>query len=161
VQWEAEADRAASLGMRVTKMRTGLVLGADGGVLGKLLPLFRAGLGGPIASGAQWNSWIALADQVGLYLHAIDGTDGVLNATAPNKVTNRDFTRALARAVGRPAFLPVPAFGPALLLGEGAYVVNEGQRVLPERTLATGYVFRYPELAGALRAALEASPAPG
>jgi uncharacterized protein (TIGR01777 family) len=161
VRWEAEADRAASLGMRVTKVRTGLVLGAGGGVLGKLLPLFRAGLGGVVASGAQWYSWIALADQVGIYLHAVDGAAGVLDATAPNPVTNRDFTRALARAVGRPALLPVPAFGPALLLGEGAYAVNEGQRVLPERTLATGYVFQFPELDGALRAALQAPPAPG
>jgi hypothetical protein len=154
VAWEAQADRAAGLGMRVAKVRTGLVLGTDGGVLAKLLPLFRAGLGGVVAGGAQWYSWIHVDDQIGVYLHAIDGADGVLDATAPNPVRNRDFTRALGRALGRPTLLPVPAFGPALLLGEGALIVIEGQRVLPERTLATGYVFRRPELEAALRALL-------
>lgn len=152
VAWEAEADRAAGLGMRVAKVRTGLVLGTDGGVLAKLLPLFRAGLGGVVASGEQWYSWIHLDDEIGIYLHAIDGADGALDATAPNPVRNRDFTRALGHALGRPTLLPVPAFGPALLLGEGAVVVNEGQRVLPERTLASGYVFRWPHLDAALQA---------
>jgi uncharacterized protein (TIGR01777 family) len=152
--WEAEADRAAALGMRVAKLRTGLVLGADGGVLGKLLPVFRLGGGGPIASGKQWQSWIHLDDEVGIALHAIDGADGVLNATAPVPVTNAEFTRALGHAVHRPAVLPVPAFAMTLMLGEGAFAVTEGQRVLPERTLATGYVFRHPELDEALRSLL-------
>ncbi|MEO7039095.1 MAG: TIGR01777 family oxidoreductase [Candidatus Elarobacter sp.] len=154
VAWEAEADRAAALGLRVAKVRTGLVLGTDGGVLGKLLPLFRAGLGGVVASGEQWYSWIHIDDLVGVYRHAIDGTDGVFDATAPQPVRNRAFTHALGRVLGRPTLLPVPAFGPALLLGEGALVVNEGQQVLPERTRATGYVFRYSELEGALRSLL-------
>jgi uncharacterized protein (TIGR01777 family) len=135
--------------MRVAIVRTGLVLGRDGGALGKLLPLFRSGLGGPVASGEQWYSWIHLDDQVGVYRLAIDGYDGVLNATAPAPVTNRDFTRALAAAVGRPAFLPAPEFALKLAFGEGAYVVTEGQRVLPEATLAAGYAFRYPEIAAA------------
>ncbi|HEY0615847.1 MAG TPA: TIGR01777 family oxidoreductase [Candidatus Elarobacter sp.] len=151
VAWEAEADRAAELGMRVAKVRSGLVLGRDGGVLGKLLPVFRFGLGGPVASGEQWWSWIHIDDQVGIYLAALDGADGVLNATAPHPVTNRQFTRALAAALGRPAILPVPAFAGRMLFGEGALMLNEGQRVLPERTVATGYVFRHPELAPALR----------
>ncbi|MEA2663071.1 MAG: uncharacterized protein QOI11_15 [Candidatus Eremiobacteraeota bacterium] len=151
VGWEAEAERAAALGMRVALIRTGLVLGRDGGALGKLLPLFRAGLGGVVASGAQWYSWIHLEDQVGIYLHAVDGADGALNATAPDPVTNRDFTAALAAAVHRPALFPVPAFAATLLLGEGALVITEGQRVLPERTLASGYRFRHPELGEALR----------
>ncbi len=151
VAWEAEAQRAATLGMRVALVRSGLVLGLEGGALGKLLPLFRAGLGGVVASGAQWYSWIHIDDQVGIYLHAIDGAAGVLNGTAPEPVTNRDFTQALAEAVHRPALFPVPAFAAGLLLGEGALVITEGQRVLPERTQASGYVFRHPELGPALR----------
>jgi uncharacterized protein (TIGR01777 family) len=152
VAWEAEAHRAAELGMRVTLVRTGLVLGTDGGALVPLLPLFRTGLGGIVASGDQWYSWIHIEDQVGIYLHALDAAvDGALNATAPNPVTNRDFTHALAAAVHRPAFLPAPAFGIRLLLGEAALIVTEGQRVLPRRTLESGYVFRHPEVAEALR----------
>jgi uncharacterized protein (TIGR01777 family) len=150
--WEATADGAAALGLRVAKIRTGLALGTDGGALAKLLPLFRAGLGGVVGSGAQWYSWIHVDDLIGIYLHALDSVDGVLDATAPNPVVNREFTRALGRAVGRPTLAPVPAFAVGLLLGEGALIVTEGQRVLPERTLATGYAFRYPELDGALRA---------
>lgn len=150
VAWETEADAARALGMHVSKVRTGLVLGRDGGVLAKLLPPFRLGLGGPVGDGGQWYSWIHLDDQIGIYLAAIDGTDGVLNATAPKPVTNRDFTRALARAVHRPAFLPVPRFATRRLLGEGALIVNEGQRVLPKRTLETGYIFRHTDLAEAL-----------
>jgi uncharacterized protein (TIGR01777 family) len=152
VAWEAEADRAADFGMRVAKLRTGLVLGLDGGVLGKLLPIFRLGAGGPIASGKQWSSWIHLDDEIGIALHAIDGAEGVLNASAPQPVTNAEFTRALGRAVHRPAVVPVPAFAAALMFGgEGAATITEGQRVLPERTLATGYVFRRPDLDEALR----------
>ncbi len=148
--WEAEADRAAALGMRVAKLRTGLVLGRDGGVLGKLLPIFTLGGGGVIASGKQWYSWIHMDDEIGIALHAIDGVDGVLNASAPQPVTNADFTHALGRAVHRPAIVPVPGFAATLLLGEGAVAITEGQRVVPERTMATGYVFRHPELNEAL-----------
>jgi uncharacterized protein (TIGR01777 family) len=148
--WEAEAARARALGMRVAIVRTGIVLGRDGGALAKLLPLFRIGLGGVVASGEQWYSWIHLADQVGIYERAIDGYDGVLNATAPNPATNRDFTHALAAAVHRPALFPAPEFALKLILGEGASVVTEGQRVLPEATLAAGYRFRFPDLAPAL-----------
>jgi uncharacterized protein (TIGR01777 family) len=155
VAWEAGADAAAELGMRVAKVRTGLVLGHDGGVLGRLIPVFRAGLGGPIAGGKQWYSWIHIDDQIGVYLHALDGTAGALNATAPNAVTNRDFTRALARALHRPAPFPVPAFAVSALLGEGAFVITEGQHVLPARTTATGYTFRYADLDAALAAALK------
>jgi uncharacterized protein len=150
VAWEAAADRAAALGMRVAKVRTGLVMGPEGGVLGKLLPLFRLGLGGAVASGRQWQSWIHADDEVGILEHAIDGADGVLNASAPTPVTNRDFTHALGRAMGRPTLFPVPAFAGKLLFGEGAMMLNEGQRVLPERTLASGYVFRHPDLDEAL-----------
>jgi uncharacterized protein (TIGR01777 family) len=158
VAWEAEADRAAALGMRVAKLRTGLVLGTGGGVLGKLLPIFRLGLGGVIASGEQWYSWIHLDDQIAIYLRAIDGAEGVYNATAPAPATNREFTRALARAVHRPALFPVPAFAGALILGEGAYTIAEGQRVVPKRLSAEGYAFRYPELGPALDALLAKRP---
>ena len=151
VRWEAEARRAAELGMRVSLVRTGIVLGTEGGALAKLLPIFRLGLGGVVASGAQWYSWIHIDDQIGIYLHAIDGVDGVLNATAPHPVKNRDFTHALGRAVHRPTLFPVPGFAPSLLLGEGGVILTEGQRVVPERTLATGYTFRFPELDEALR----------
>jgi uncharacterized protein (TIGR01777 family) len=148
--WEAEAQRARALGMRVAIVRTGIVLGRDGGALAKLMPLFRFGLGGIVGSGDQWYSWIHLADQIGIYLLAIDGYDGVLNATAPNPVDNRAFTHALASAVHRPALFPAPEFALKLVLGEGAYVVTEGQRVLPEATLAAGYAFRYPTIGPAL-----------
>jgi uncharacterized protein (TIGR01777 family) len=154
VEWEAEADRAAAIGMRVAKVRTGLVLGTDGGALPKLLPLYRLGAGGIVASGRQWYSWIHVDDQVGVYLHAIDGAEGVLNATAPNPVRNADFNRSLAATLHRPAVFPAPAFAVQLLLGEGASVVTEGQRVLPVRTLATGYSFRYAEIDAAFQSLL-------
>jgi uncharacterized protein (TIGR01777 family) len=152
VAWEATADTAAALGMRVAKVRTGLALGTDGGALKALLPLFKAGAGGVVASGNQWYSWIHIADLVGIYLHAIDGTEGVLDATAPNPVMNRDFTKALGAALHRPTVFPVPAFAVQLLLGDAAVIVTEGQRVLPKRTLETGYVFSYATIDGALAA---------
>jgi len=151
-EWEGSADRASALGMRVAKIRTGLVLGKDGGALANLLPIFRLGAGGVVGTGRQWYSWIALDDLVGIYLHAIDGTEGVLNGTAPNPVRNADFTRALGAALHRPTVLPVPVFALQALFGEGALVVTEGQRVMPSRTLATGYVFRYQALDAALAA---------
>jgi uncharacterized protein (TIGR01777 family) len=152
VAWEATADGAAAHGMRVAKIRTGLVLGTDGGALAKLLPLYRIGAGGIVGGGRQWYSWIHIADQVGIYLHALDGQAGVLDATAPEPVRNAEFTRALGAALHRPTLFPAPAFAVALVLGEGALVVTHGQRVLPKRTLATGYQFTYPALDGALRA---------
>jgi uncharacterized protein (TIGR01777 family) len=152
VGWEAEAERARDLAMRVAIVRTGLVLGSDGGALAKLLPIFKAGLGGVVASGAQWYSWIHIDDQIGIYLRAIDGYDGVLNATAPEPVKNREFTAALGAAVHRPTFVPTPGFAISLVLGEGAVVVTEGQRVLPQATLASGYRFKYPTIGAALEA---------
>jgi uncharacterized protein (TIGR01777 family) len=146
VEWEAEAHRAESFGARVAVVRTGLVLGTDGGALPKLLPIFKLGGGGIVASGRQWYSWIHIDDQIGIYLAAIDGFAGPLDATAPNPVRNAEFTRSLASAVHRPAFLPVPAFALQVLFGEGAVVVAEGQRVLPTRTTQLGYQFRFSEL---------------
>ena len=141
--WETEAERASELGMRVAKVRTGLVLGTDGGALAKLLPIFRLGAGGIVASGRQWYSWIHIDDLVGVYAHALDGASGALNGTAPNPVRNSEFTRVLGQSLGRPTPFPVPELALRLLLGEGTSVVTEGQRVLPERTLASGYRFRY------------------
>jgi uncharacterized protein (TIGR01777 family) len=152
VGWETEARHAETLGMRVAMVRTGLALGNDGGALAKLLPIFKLGLGGPIGSGMQWYSWIHIDDLVGIYLLALDGASGPLNGTAPAPVTNRAFTDALGAALHRPAFFPVPAFAIGALLGEGAIVVVEGQRVLPEATHERGYTFAYPTLAGALAA---------
>jgi uncharacterized protein (TIGR01777 family) len=161
VEWEATADTAAEYGMRVAKIRTGLVLGTDGGALPKLLPAFRLGAGGVVASGRQWYSWIHIDDVVGIYLHALDGTSGALDATAPEPVRNSAFTVELAKALHRPAIFPVPAFAIGMMLGEGAVVVTEGQRVLPERTLATGYRFRFAEIATAFAALFTPAAAAG
>jgi uncharacterized protein len=150
VAWEREASRAGELGMRVACIRTGIGLGADGGALARLLPIFRLGLGGVIGSGRQWNSWIHIDDLVGIYLLAIDRGEGALDATSPEPVRNVDFTIALAAAVHRPALFPVPAFALRPIFGEGASILTTGQRVLPERPLALGYVFQYPNLRDAL-----------
>jgi uncharacterized protein (TIGR01777 family) len=154
--WEAAAQRAETLGARVAIMRTGVVLDQAGGALAKMLPFFRLGIGGPVAGGRQYLSWIALDDLVGLYLAAIDGEDwsGPFNATAPEPVTNQDFARALGRVMGRPAVLPVPAFALRRLYGEMATVVTTGQRAIPTRAVELGFQFRHADLDGALRAAL-------
>jgi uncharacterized protein (TIGR01777 family) len=153
-EWEREAQRAADLGIRVACVRTGVVLGTDGGALPKMLAPFRAGLGGVIGSGRQWFSWIAIDDIIGIYLLAIDKAQGPLNACAPNPVTNAEFTKQLAAAVHRPAFLPVPTLVLRAMLGEGADALLQGQRVLPERTTALGYTFAFPRLKEALAALL-------
>ena len=149
-RWEMQARRAAELGMRVACVRTGLALGAGGGALARLLWPFRLGLGGKIASGHQWYSWIHVDDLVGIYLMALDGAEGTLNATAPNPVRNEAFAAALGAALHRPTPFPVPAFAVRALLGEGSTVLLEGQRVLPERTQRLGYAFRFPALEPAL-----------
>ncbi len=149
-EWEREAQRAAGLGMRVACVRTGVVLGTDGGALPKMLPPFRAGLGGIIGTGRQWFSWIAVDDLIGIYLLAIDNAQGALNATAPYPVTNAEFTKELAETLHRPAFLPVPTLVLRAMLGEGADAILQGQRVLPERTQALGYTFAFPRLKEAL-----------
>ncbi|MGC8486056.1 MAG: TIGR01777 family oxidoreductase [Candidatus Baltobacteraceae bacterium] len=154
-EWERRSLHAQSLGMRVSLVRTGIVLGLDGGALAKLLPIFKLGLGGAVGSGKQWFSWIHIEDQVAIYLAAIDGAEGILNATAPEPVTNAAFSAALGAALHRPALLPVPSFALHALLGEGATVVLDGQRVLPTRTLALGYRFRHPHLGEALQNLLE------
>lgn len=151
IGWEREASRVLEHGIGLSILRTGVVLGAGGGMLAKVLPIFKAGGGGVVGDGGQWYSWIHIDDAVGLYQFAIDGAEGIFNATAPTPVTNRDFTAALSRALNRPAILPVPAFALKLLLGEGAVIALEGQRVVPRRALDSGYAFRYTKIEGALR----------
>ena len=154
--WEREADRAADRGLRVVKVRTGVVLDQNGGALKTMLPPFKLGVGGPVAGGRQYTPWIHVDDVVGIYLRAIDDADwtGAVNATAPTPVTNKAFSRALGKVLGRPAFAPVPALAIQALYGEMAEIVTKGQRVIPRRTQALGYSFRHPELGEALRSAL-------
>jgi len=144
-EWERSAQRARDLGMRAACIRTGLALGREG-ALPRLLPIFKAGTGGKVGSGRQWHSWIHVDDLIGIYLTALDGIDGALNATSPNPVTNEEFTQTLAGVLHRPAALPVPAFALRLALGEGATVLLEGQRVLPERTQREGFSFKFEQL---------------
>lgn len=151
VDWEKEAAEAAALGVRVVRMRTGLVLDARGGALARMLPPFKMGAGGKLASGRQWQSWIHVDDLVGLYKLAIEtALAGAVNGVAPYPVTNADFTKALAAAVHRPAIFPVPAFGLKLLFGEMAEVLLASQRVQPRQAEAAGYRFRFPQLEPAL-----------
>lgn len=151
--WESEADAATVLGVRVCRVRTGIVLDADGGALAKMLLPFRLGLGGRFGDGRQWMSWIARADIVGLILWLIrtESAHGAYNATAPAPVTNADFSAALAAALHRPALLPVPAFALRAMLGEMADLLLTGQRVMPVRAQAQGFRFRYSDLFSVLR----------
>jgi uncharacterized protein len=157
VDWEAAEHQAEDVFDRVVILRTGLVLTKDGGLLKQLLLPFKLGVGGPIAGGDQYMSWIHLEDEVGLILWALDDHRvwGVINATAPNPVTNREFSKALGRALHRPAFIPVPKLAvSALRGGELAEAVAGGARVVPRRALDLGYEFRHAELDEALRSAL-------
>jgi uncharacterized protein (TIGR01777 family) len=154
--WEREADRAAELGMRVVKVRTGVVLDPDGGALKTMLPPFKLGAGGPIAGGKQFMPWIHVDDVVGILLRGLDDAtwDGPFNAAAPTPVTNKTFSTALGQALKRPAVAPVPALAIKALYGEMSQVVTNGQRAVPRRALELGYGFRHPELDEALRSAL-------
>jgi hypothetical protein len=159
VEWEAQAARARELGARVACIRTGVVLDSEGGALAKMLPPFRAGVGGPVAGGRQYISWIHTEDLVGLMLAAIDGEDwaGAVNATAPEPTTNALFSKALGSALGRPAVLPVPGLALRLLYGEMAEIVTTGARVVPAKALVLGYEFAHPKLDEALESALARS----
>jgi uncharacterized protein (TIGR01777 family) len=148
-EWECEAFHASHA--RTVVIRTGLVLGPDGGAMKLIGPVFRAGLGGPLGNGRQWMSCIHVNDTAGIILHAIEQPhiQGPLNAVMPDPVRNSDFTRALARAAHRPAILPAPAFALKLALGELSHLLLDSQRVLPAATLASGYAYRFPTLAAA------------
>jgi uncharacterized protein len=153
VDWEAEATKAS---MRVVLCRTGVVLSPSGGALEKMLTPFKLGVGGPVAGGKQYLPWVHIDDVVGAMLFALDNetVDGPVNVTAPAPVTNHDFSKALGRALHRPAVLPVPGLALRALYGEMATIVTTGVRAEPRRLRELGYQFRQPELAGALEAAL-------
>ena len=153
--WEAEARAAEELGVRVALMRTGVVLSEHGGALGKMMTPFKLGVGGPVASGRQYVPWVHIDDVAGAIVCALedDRVRGPVNVTAPEPVTNRDFSRALGRALRRPAVMPVPGFALKLMYGEMASIVTTGARVVPARLAEIGYRFRRPGLDDALRAA--------
>jgi uncharacterized protein len=151
IEWEKQAGLAESLGMRVIRLRIGIVLGAGGGALEKMLPPFRAFVGGRLGSGRQWMSWIHLDDLVGLIRRAINQPwQGAFNATAPKPVTNAEFTRELAGALHRPALFPVPGFALKAIVGEMSEILLASQRVLPKAATDAGFRFEYPDLRGAL-----------
>ena len=153
MEWEAAAEPAAEAGIRVVHLRFGVIVSADGGVLQRMLPLFRNGLGATFGNGSQFMSWIALDDAVGTILFALANRAlrEPVNAVAPNPVTNAQFTTALASAVGRRAFLRIPAFAVKLLLGQmGTELLLPSTRAVPELLQSAGFKFRYPDLDGAL-----------
>jgi len=158
--WEAATAPAEAAGIRVAHLRTGIVLSPEGGALKKMLFPFKMGLGGRMGSGQQWMSWIAVSDEVGAIVHLLGegAPSGPVNATAPHPVTNAEFTKALGAVYRRPTLMPLP--GAALKLALGAQMAEElllgGQRVLPTKLEASGYTFRAPELAAALKQLLAA-----
>ena len=156
LEWETEAERAIGLPMRVVRVRTGVVLGTEGGALKKMLPAFKLGVGGPLGRGNQWFSWIHIADMVGILRHALfsSSLSGAVNATAPEPVTNAEFTRELARVLHRPAFLRAPEFALRLAMGEMADILLGSQRVIPKVAQQSGYKFQFQTLRGALEALL-------
>lgn len=153
IAWEREALAAESSGVRVVTARTGIVLGAGGGALGKMLTPFKLGAGGPLGNGRQWMPWVHVADLARLYVHAAETATirGPMNAVAPHPVRNSEFTRALGRQLHRPAFMPAPYIGLRILFGEFAKILFASQRVLPKVALDSGFVFQYPDIAAALR----------
>jgi hypothetical protein len=153
VDWEAEARRAEELGMRVVLNRTGVVLSPSGGALAKMLPFFKAGIGGPVAGGTQYMPWIHLDDVAGAILFELDtdAASGPVNLSAPEPATNRELSKALGRALRRPAIAPVPAIAVKLLYGQMAEIVTTGQRAVPGKLTELGYRFRQPDLEAALR----------
>jgi uncharacterized protein (TIGR01777 family) len=152
-EWEKAAHEAEGSGVRLVVVRTGHVLDAGDGLLAELLTPFKLGVGGPLAGGRQYVSWIHIDDEVGILLWALDDekVSGTINATAPNPVTNRAFSKAIGRAIGRPAAMPVPGLVLDLKFGsEFGHVLRGGQRVMPRRALDLGYEFRFTDVDGAL-----------
>lgn len=161
-EWEAATAAATQAGIRVVNMRNGVVLTPRGGALGKMLPAFRFGLGGPIGSGSQYISWIALSDIIRAMLHLLDNACcvGPVNLTAPAPVKNRDFAKTLGKVLGRPAAMTVPAFALRMVFGtEGAAMLSSGQRVVPSRLLASEFHFDCSEIEPTLRHLLAPSEA--
>jgi uncharacterized protein len=156
VEWETAAAGARDLGTRVVQVRTGVVLDRSGGALAKMLPPFRFGVGGPVAGGHQYISWIHPEDLLGMMLAALEDErwSGPINATAPEPVPNGVFSKVLGKVLGRPALLPVPGLALRALYGEMAEIVTSGARVMPAKALVLGYEFAHPQLEQALRSAL-------
>lgn len=151
--WEAEALKARELGIRVVITRFGIVMGRGGGALGQMAPMFKRFLGGPLGSGQQWFSWIHQADHTRAFsfIQAHPEIHGPVNLTAPNPVRNRELSRALGKALHRPAFLPAPAFMMRLILGEMAGALLTGQRVIPKKLMDAGFKFNFPTIEEALK----------
>ncbi|MFZ9751241.1 MAG: TIGR01777 family oxidoreductase [Candidatus Nanopelagicales bacterium] len=148
-EWDAAADLATNT--RTVKIRTGLVLDPTGGALGKMLPLFRFGLGGKLGNGKQWWSWITLHDQIRAICHLLEKpVEGAVNLTAPNPATNQEFTSALARALHRPAVFPVPGFALKIALGGFSSEILGSKKVMPQKLMDSGFTFDYPHIAPAL-----------
>jgi uncharacterized protein (TIGR01777 family) len=157
VEWEGAAAVAHErLGLRAVQVRTGVVLDRSGGALAKMLPPFRLGVGGPVAGGHQYMSWIHAEDVVGMMLAALDDErwSGPINATAPEPVTNREFSKALGSVLGRPSLVPVPGFALRAMYGDMAAIVTSGARVMPAKPLVLGYEFAHPQLHEALHSAV-------
>lgn len=152
-EWEAEAQKATDLGIRVVTVRIGLVLGLGGGLLAQMLTPFKMGVGGILGSGRQWMSWIHIDDVIGIILHALENNEirGPLNATAPTPVRNAEFTKILGTVLRRPTLLPTPIFALKLMMGEFADFIVLSQNVLPEKTEVSGYEFRHRTLDSALK----------
>lgn len=152
--WESAARPAIDAGIRTVFLRTGVVLSPRGGAMGKTLPLFKLGLGGPVGDGKQWWSWISLDDEVQAIIHLLTAdVSGPVNLTAPNPVRHREYARAQGRALHRPAFVPVPRFAPKLVLGSelADSLLGDSARILPTRLQASGYEFRHPDIDTAMR----------
>jgi uncharacterized protein len=159
--WEAATQPAVDAGVRTVNLRIGMVLSAAGGALAKMLPLFRLGLGGCLGSGRQYMSWITLEDlsRAAMFLLERPEIAGPVNATSPNPVTNREFTKALGQVLRRPTLLPAPAFALRMAMGEMAdALLLASARVLPRRLQAGGFAFEYPDLSGALRSLIQGRP---
>jgi uncharacterized protein (TIGR01777 family) len=150
--WEEEAKRAENYGVRVIRLRTGIVLGKGGGALAKMVPPFKLFIGGPLGSGKQWMPWIHLEDEIGMiqFLMGNSSAQGAVNACAPNPVTTKEFCQALGSVLNRPCWAPIPAFALRLLLGEMAEMLVTGQRAVPAAAERLGYRFRHPDLREAL-----------
>lgn len=160
-QWENEAERASSFGLRVVRLRLGLVLGPGGGVLGAMVPLFAKGLGGPMGSGRQWWPWVHIDDVAALTLYALEAPSlcGAVNVTSPEPARQRDFARALGRVLARPAILPAPSAALRLALGGFSSELLASRRAVPEAALRAGFAFSHPDLDRALTGVLTRSRA--
>jgi uncharacterized protein len=160
IDWEREAQRAATLGIRTAMLRIGVVLGEEGGALTKMLPPFKLGLGGPLGNGKQWMPWIHVEDLASLFMHAAqrDNIQGPVNAAAPGIVRNREFTKVLAKELHRPAIFRAPYLGLRVVFGEIAQVLFASQKVEPRVATASGFEFRYPRLEEAMHMAIHPEP---